>query len=36
VMVVTALVTIAMTWLVMPRLVRLFAAWLYPKAPTTR
>lgn len=31
VLVVTALVTIAMTWLVMPRLVRLFAAWLYPK-----
>jgi uncharacterized protein len=34
VMVVTALVTAAMTWLVMPRLVRLFAGWLYPKPVT--
>ena len=32
VMVVTALVTIVMTWWLMPRLVRLFAGWLYPKA----
>lgn len=31
VMVVTALVTLAMTWLVMPGLARLFAGWLYPK-----
>src|SRR5215831_9641275 len=29
VMVVTALVVVAMTWLLMPLLVRLFAAWLY-------
>lgn len=33
VMVVTALV--AMTWLVMPRLVRLLAGWLYPRSITT-
>jgi len=32
VMVVTALVVTAMTWLVMPTLVRLFAGWLYPPA----
>ena len=32
VLVVTALVTIAMTWWVTPRLVRLFAAWLYPRS----
>ena len=32
VMGVTALVTLAMTWLVMPGLARLFAGWLYPKA----
>jgi antibiotic biosynthesis monooxygenase (ABM) superfamily enzyme len=30
VMVVTGLVTVAMTWLVMPLLARLFARWLYP------
>ncbi len=29
---VTALVTLAMTWLVMPGLARLFSGWLYPKA----
>lgn len=33
VMVVTALVTVAMSWLVMPCLARLFARWLYPPAP---
>ena len=33
VMVVTALVTVAMSWLVMPFLARLFARWLYPPAP---
>ena len=33
VMVVTALVVTAMTWLVMPMLVRVFAGWLYPAAP---
>lgn len=31
IVVVTALVTIGMTWLVMPSLARLFAGWLYPK-----
>jgi uncharacterized protein len=33
VMVVTALVTVAMSWLVMPFLARLFARWLYPPVP---
>jgi len=33
VMVVTALVTVAMSWVVMPGLARLFARWLYPPAP---
>jgi antibiotic biosynthesis monooxygenase (ABM) superfamily enzyme len=33
VMAVTALVTVAMIWLVMPCLARLFARWLYPPAP---
>lgn len=32
----TALIVIAMTWLVMPLLARLFAAWLYPAAPEPR
>lgn len=32
IMIVTALVVTAMTWFVMPTLVRLFAAWLYPLA----
>ena len=36
VMVVTALVTIVMTWWLMPRLVRLFAGWLYPKASASQ
>ena len=31
-MVVSALVTMSMTWLVMPRFVQLFAGWLYPKS----
>jgi antibiotic biosynthesis monooxygenase (ABM) superfamily enzyme len=35
-MVITALVVVAMTWLVMPLLVRLFAARLYPGATGTR
>lgn len=33
VVVVTALVTVAMSWVVMPGLARLFAGWLYPPAP---
>ena len=33
VLVVTGLITGAMTWLVMPTLVRLFAGWLYPATP---
>jgi antibiotic biosynthesis monooxygenase (ABM) superfamily enzyme len=34
-MVSTALITVAMTWVVMPALVPLFANWLYPAAAET-
>ena len=35
VMVSTALITVAMTWVVMPNLVPLFASWLYPALAET-
>ncbi|MCB0120712.1 MAG: antibiotic biosynthesis monooxygenase [Candidatus Competibacteraceae bacterium] len=35
VLVITALITLAMTWLVMPVLTRLLAAWLYPTSAST-